>query len=233
MHHFSFRYHCADSSIYFSPCCIVPLCGFKHVLQSMLYRFILFLTDSSNLDLWSFGLRLIVGSLVFVALSSTSIGLPCLQQRRNGSLRSMYASFRRRVLQVLPQRFFGIKAIEENSASVCNDKVEEAGLFGASASLDSPTLFVADAVPSLKERVLAAHCFFNISKARLFIIPVRSILNSSSVYVLKCSESVESGTPLSLHPFDPGINQLLFAAAFAFLLCHMDHLHYSLRVTSS
>lgn len=285
------------------------LCDIQHLLQSIVYRVVLFLVTSSIWNLSSFGLFLYVCWRVVVTYSSTSTGLPRFQKRGTDSpLRSVHVCFRRRVLQVLPHCLFGVKAIfnVDSSASVCNNKVEQAGLFVTSASLDIPTSFVSTTVASstfykkglfesaatLMETV--SNCslpgfIFDTTKASSFIKSPRSILESSSVRVLQSigasvsvsgferdptpspcicgggggshfdnkvtppfmpamnddhssSASVRvfmgqisSVHPLSLSLIDPGIYQLLFAAAFAFALqfYQMDHIHYSLRVYSS
>ena len=285
------------------------LCDIQHLLQSIVYRVVLSLMTSSIWNLSSVGLSLYVCWRVVVTYSSTSTGLPRFQKRGTDSpLRSVYVCFRRRVLQVLPHRLFSVKAIfnVDSSASVCNNKVEQAGLFVTSASLDIPTSFVSTTVASSKfyktslfesaatlmETV--SNCslpgfIFDTTKASSFIKSPRSILESSSVRVLQSigasvsasgsdrdptpspcicgggggshfdnkftppfmpamnddhssSASVRvfmgqisSVHPLSLSLIDPGIYQLLFAAAFAFALLfyQMDHIHYSLRVSSS
>ena len=285
------------------------LCDIQHLLQSIVYRVVLFLVTSSIWNLSSFGLFLYVCWRVVVTYSSTSTGLPRFQKRGTDSpLRSVHVCFRRRVLQVLPHRLFSVKAIfnVDSSASVCNNKVEQAGLFVTSASLDIPTSFVSTTVASstfykkslfesaatLMETV--SNCslpgfIFDTTKASSFIKSPRSILESSSVRVLQSigasvsvsgSErdptpspcicgggggshfdnkvtppfmpamnddhsssasvrvfmgQISSVHPLSLSLIDPGIYQLLFAAAFAFALqfYQMDHIHYSLRVYSS
>eukprot|EP00985_Skeletonema_marinoi_P024193 scaffold16688_cov143-Skeletonema_marinoi.AAC.1 len=176
-----------------------------HLLQSIMYRVVLFLMTSSIWNLSSVGLFLYVCWRVVVTYSSTSTGLPRFQKRGTDSpLRSVYVRFRRRVLQVLPHRLSSIKAIfnVDSSASVCNNKVEQAGLFVTSASLDIPTSFVSTTVaPSkfykkslfklaatLMETV--SNCslpgfIFDTTKASSFIKSPRSILESSSVRVLQ------------------------------------------------
>mmetsp|Transcript_21374 Transcript_21374/g.36253 ORF Transcript_21374/g.36253 Transcript_21374/m.36253 type:complete len:319 (-) Transcript_21374:541-1497(-) len=100
------------------------LCDIQHLLQSIVYRVVLFLMTSSIWNLSSFGLFLYVCWRVVVTYSSTSTGLPRFQKRGTDSpLRSVHVCFRRRVLQVLPHCLFGVKAIfnVDSSASVCNN----------------------------------------------------------------------------------------------------------------
>eukprot|EP00984_Skeletonema_dohrnii_P022657 scaffold11756_cov78-Skeletonema_dohrnii-CCMP3373.AAC.1 len=278
------------------------LCGIKHLLQSIVYRVVLFLMTSSSWNLSSVGMFLYVCWRVVVTCSSASTGLPRFQKRGTDSLlRSVYVCFRRRALQVLPHRLFSVKAIfnVDSSASVCNDKVEE-------VSLDIPTSFVSTTVAPSKfskkslfesaatSMETVSNCsftgfIFDTTKASSFVKSPRSILESSRVRVLpsvgasvrvpgfkrnptpspcicgggggshldnkftppfmpamnddhSSSASarvlmgrVSSVHPLSLSLIDPGIYQLLFAAAFAFALqfYQMDHIHYSFRVSSS
>ncbi len=66
-------------------------------------------------------------------------------------------------------------------------------------------------------------------------MPAMNDDHSSSASVRVFMGQISSVHPLSLSLIDPGIYQLLFAAAFAFALqfYQMDHIHYSLRVSSS